>query len=145
MVEELNEIDSLQIQQISAEIGKVRKTIQENYLNDTLTVELGQALEDYKLAGKQAIWVTKNLSIAYRTNLETQERIKNLRLDILAGNGERDKYDSYLKSEEEQVSDLEKLHQTLLKNSEESIQNYQELNQKMVTYSKRNILNNTTL
>jgi hypothetical protein len=143
--QELKEIDSVKMEMISREIITIRSTIQENYQNDTLSVELGQELEDFKLAGKQALWVKGNLLIALKTSVETQNRLSQLRADVVAGNGEREKYDSYIKKEETQVADLRKLNQSLAINSQEAIQKHQELNIKMVEYSKSLILKNSIL
>ncbi len=143
--QELKEMDSTKMKMILAEVTKVRTSIQENYQADTLTIELGQQLEDYKLVGKQALWVKNNLSIASKTIYETESRLKQLRANIAAGNGEREKYDSYIQNEFKQVEDLKKLHQSLLKNSLEAVQKYQELNDKMIEYSKSLILKNNAI
>lgn len=138
--QELKEIDSSNMEMVLNEVTKVRTSIQENYKADTLSIDLGQELEDYKLAGKQALWVKNNLPIALKTMSETESRLNQLRADIVAGNGEREKYDSYIQNEKEQVEDLKKLHQSLLKNSLDATQKHQELNYKMLQYSKILIL-----
>lgn len=143
--EELKEIDSVKMELIWNEVMTIRTSIQENYQSDTLSVELAQELEDYKLTGSQALWVNNNLPIALKTNLETESRIKQLRADILTGVGEREKYDSYIQKEEEQVKDVKTLQQSLQKNSLEAIQKHQELNAKMLEYSKSLILQNNAL
>ena len=85
--EELKEIDSVKMELIWNEVMTIRTSIQENYQSDTLSLELAQELEDYKLTGSQALWVKNNLPIALKTNSETESRIKQLRADILTGVG----------------------------------------------------------
>lgn len=143
--ENLNAIDSAKMELIWNEIKVVRKTIQANYHDDTLSTTLGQDLEDYNLAGKQALWVDENLPIARKTVIEIQTRLTQLQKDIQTGNGEREKYNSYIEIEEKQVNELKVFQESLLKNSLEANAKYQELNNKILNYSKQLTLKNRTL
>lgn len=137
---ELNEIDSSQMEVIFKEVIEVRSNIQENYQADTLSVELGQQLEDYKLIAKQSKWVLGNIPFAKEKITEAQLRINQLKADIVAGNGEREKYDSYIQNEKQHVDELKKLHQSIVKNSQEAVEKYETLHDKMLDYSNQLIL-----
>lgn len=143
--EELKEIDSVKMHLIWNEVMTIRTSIQENYQSDTLSIELGQNLEDFKLVGNQTLWVKQNLPVALKTTSETADRLKQLRANILTGTGAREKYDSYIQNEEAQVQDLKVIGKSLQKNSLEAIQQHQELNDKMLDYSKSLVLKNNAL
>ncbi len=133
--EEMNEIDSSQMELVFKEVMHVRTTIQEYYQNDTLSIELGQDLEDYHLIAKQAKWVMGNIPFAKEAIAETQERIHQLRTDVMSGNGEREKYDSYIQNEKEQVEELKTLHQSLVKNSSEALEKHKTLHENILKFS----------
>lgn len=134
---EMNEIDSSHMELILEEVMIVRSSIQENYQNDTLSIQLGQDLEDYHLIAKQAQWVMGNIPFAKEIIAETQLRLNQLQTDIAYGNGERDKYDSYIQNEKEQVDELRKLHQSILKNSQDASDKYEKTHSKMLEFNNQ--------
>ncbi len=132
----LNEMDSTQINIISTEVNEIRTTIQNNYQADTLSVEIGQQLEDFKLVGKKAKFIAENLPFAKENAAATQLRLNQLHQDIRAGHGEREKYDSYIQNERKQILELKNLHQTLLKSEQEVKQEFEPLKSKMLEYNQ---------
>ncbi len=102
-----NRIDS--IPKWSNTAYMVENRIKNNYVADTIDMELGRKMDAYKVMRKKFTPLSKTMN-AIRTGIgEERTALETLRTDIDEGSGERDKYDEYIVFEAQKVEQLKAL------------------------------------
>ncbi len=99
-----NKIDTISV--ISNRAWQVENRIKQNYVSDTINMELGKKMDAFKLMRKQLTPMSKSGTTVFNGIAEEREKLKELYNDIENGNGKRDKYDEYIAFESGKVEQI---------------------------------------
>lgn len=117
-------------------------SIRKNYKSDTVNLEIGQQLNEYKGARKLLQGIEKQYGEIPLLIEEERTSLKKLKSDIENTAGEKAKYDEFLTFEQEKVKQLEVLIEKLVSNQLKSLESYQQLHNKMNDFSHSLVSNN---
>ncbi len=145
-IQEMNEsLDSIQlilaendfstISDLASNANATDSRIKMNYQSDTLEFEFAKKLDAYKIMRKS--FEILNLSNSQMINDIESEKIalKKLKADIDKGNGERDKYATYIEFENEKVQKLKILLSDYISLREKTTQTYEALHNEINAFS----------
>ena len=145
-IQEMNEsLDSIQlilaendfstISDLAANANATDSRIKMNYQSDTLELEFAKKLDAYNVMRKSFTILDlafNQLSI----DIETEKTaLQNLKLDIEKGNGERDKYATYIEFENEKVQKLKILLSDYISLREKTSTTFNELHNEINSFS----------
>lgn len=99
-----NKFDSLKVMSLTA--YTVENRIKNNYHSDTINIAFGQKMDAFKVMRRSLRPCSKSKSLIPTTIAEERQKLKELREDIENGNGDREKYEEYVKFEEAKVGQL---------------------------------------
>lgn len=99
-----NKFDSLSAISLSA--YTVENRIKNHYHSDTINMAFGQKMDAFKVMRRSLSPCGKSMSLIPPTIADERKKLKELQTDIENGNGEREKYDEYVKFEEVKVAQL---------------------------------------
>lgn len=145
-IQEMNEsLDSIQlilaendfstISDLASNANATDSRIKMNYQSDTLELEFAKKLDAYNVMRKSFTILDlafNQLSI----DIETEKTaLQNLKLDIEKGNGERDKYATYIEFENEKVQKLKILLSDYISLREKTSTTFNELHNEINSFS----------
>lgn len=112
-----NKVDSLQ--QMSMAVYSVQNRIKNNYVADTIDMELGRKMGKHKWMKKKLKAVISSGKILDGGITQIKGKLNDLKDDIDNGYGEREKYDEYIHYEVEKMNQLKVLYEeyVMLKDS----------------------------
>ncbi len=128
-----NEVDT--IAGLSTAANVIETRIKNNYKTDTIDMELGRKMDAYKIMRRSF----RPLGDAYyRVQEGTSEEkltLANLKKDIENGDGDRAKYDEYVKFEEEKVNQLRILLDDYIQQKTKTMNTFHELHEELEAFS----------
>lgn len=111
MTEKLDSLESLYYSMPLDSFTVVREIAQNNehsvkqfYDNDTIDAEFARAMNRYKAIRKGAGFITQKRNFLDTVFAFQKTQLSKLRTDILNGSGKRDKYETFINSERENVA-----------------------------------------
>ena len=121
-VSEKQKTDSIPIivNTIEKTIGKVK----ENYVADTIYLELAALMNRYKDAKKSLSSNTGNLAKAKDAIPEVKSKLEDLRHDIENGVGDREKYEEYIRFERNKVQEIDSILSYYIQTNEKYIEQF---------------------
>lgn len=140
-----NTIHADSVSLMLSEIAVVRQSIQDNYDSDTITMEFAQELEDYKLAWHALKKVQQNNLLLETGIREEQKALAELQKDIQSGNGNRAKYDNYIRFEKNKVAQIRVLLSGTIQNKNTGTTIYHQLHDDMKAYNEQLLLKKPAL
>lgn len=137
-----HEIDTIAALGVAANTLELR--IKNNYYADTIDMELGKKMDGFKVMRRTLGPLGRSYSVIKKNIVTEKETLKNLKTDIEKGNGERDKYDDYVKFEEGKVQQLRTLLKDYVTQKEKTMTNFFELYEELNTFSLELLKKNQT-
>ncbi|MFK7783523.1 MAG: hypothetical protein AB8B56_00330 [Crocinitomicaceae bacterium] len=128
-----NKLDS--IAKISLGAYGIENRIKNNYVSDTINIELGKKMDAFKVMRRNLKPLGKSLSIIPESIEEERAKLKELQADIENGNGKREKYDEYISFEQGKVDQLKTLVTEYIRVKDQSIQTYDDLFDELNAFS----------
>ena len=132
--EEKNAVDS--IAEIELKVKSVEHLISLHYESDTLNLELGKKLNEYKMIRKQLPAVLQSTMELQKRLADEEKALHNLKIDIENGAGDKSKYDESIALERGKTEGLEKQLNEILLTREQSFDAYKRLHLEMEAFSK---------
>lgn len=126
-------IDTLADMRIAAEGVEFR--IRNNYKLDTINLEFGKKMDAYKRMRRAIPKLNGNKVKIEKGIIELSKSVKNLKLDIENGSGKRDKYDDYIKFEQNKFKQLCLLYKDAQDAQNKIIDNYSTLHPELYKFS----------
>lgn len=123
------------IKKIIASVMEVELRIRQNYNSDTIPLELGKKVNEYKMIAKKLSAIHKLYTQLEKGTLEEKESLKKLKKDIENSLGQRAKYDEYLKLEKKKVKQLENIFDEMISEQQKSIKSYYQLHKELNEFS----------
>lgn len=120
---------------ISLNAYGVENRIKNNYRSDTINMELGRKMDAFKVMRKSLKPLGKSASIIPNSIEEERQKLKELQQDIENGNGQREKYEEYVRFEEEKVGQLRTLLNDYVDTKESALKTYNELYEELNSFS----------
>lgn len=111
-------------------VASVRNTIlkvKNNYMPDTIDVELAEQMNAYKEIRKAVSKNSGNIAKAKQTIPEVQEKLKDLRHDIENGVNDREKYRDFINYEKSKISEIEEVLSYYIETTEKYYNRYDSL------------------
>lgn len=128
-----NKLDSIAI--ISANAYGVENRIKNNYHSDTINMEFGRKMDAFKVMRKSLSPISKSLSILSEMIEEERKKLKELKVDIENGNGEREKYGEHIVNEEIKVGQLRSLLNEYMEAKEMCVKTYNDYYEELNDFS----------
>lgn len=128
-----NEIDT--IAALSVATNSVELRIKNNYVSDTIDMELGRKMDAYKLMRKTLGPLGRSYHMIKTGVIEEKLTLEKLKTDIEKGNGERKKFPEYIKFEEEKVQQLRILLKEYVNQKNETMKTFHELHEELDAFS----------
>jgi hypothetical protein len=123
------------ISKIINAVFTVELRIKKNYYSDTVNVELGKKINEYKMVRKRLKPVGKQFSQINDGVLEEQNVLINLKKDIETNAGEKGKYDEYITFESKKVGQLKQVLTEMLVAQEKCVSTFNRLHPEMNNFS----------
>ena len=131
----LSENDFSTISDLASNANATDSRIKMNYQSDTLELEFAKKLDAYNVMRKSFTILDlafNQLSIDLKIEKKTLQKLK---LDIEKGNGERDKYATYIEFENKKVQKLKILLSDYISLREKTTQTYEALHNEINAFS----------
>lgn len=123
------------IEQIEIDAKAVKNRIKENIGSDTLDLKLGNKIDAY-IRMYNSIKPIKKLFAGMTKNLRLQKiALIRLQKDIENGNGDRSRYDEFVRFENKKVNQISGLLKQYIQNRKNIIDTYLALHDKLYSYS----------
>ena len=129
-----NKIDS--ISEIKLATSEVELRIKKNLYLDTINLELGKKMDDYKRMRRSFMPLAKSYSQLIKGIREERLALKNLKLDVQNGEGERGKYDEYIAFEANKINQLMTLLEAYISYKDETMKTYFRLHPSLDSLSR---------
>lgn len=126
-------IDSLADMQLAAQGVELR--IKNNYKLDTINLEFGKKMDDYKRMRRAIPKLRGNWDKVKKGVVEMKKSLNNLKIDIENNSGKREKYDEYLKFEQNKLGQLRTLFDECLKGQMKILDTYTRLHSELFQFS----------
>ena len=126
------------IDSIPAIVKTIESTIdrvKENYVADTIDLEIAALMNRYKDAKKSLSSNTGNLSKARGAIPEVKEKIEDLKHDIENGVGEREKYEEYINFEKNKIQEIETILEYYIKTNKKYLEQFKEAHPKVKNFA----------
>jgi len=139
-VTEINqEFEKLKIDSIPAlklSTYEVERRIKQNYFSDTINLEFGQKMDDYKRMRRMLGPIGKEEFRLHQSIAEELSQLKKLHSDILNGYGKRESYDEYIQFEKNKVSQINVLFEEYVKLRAQFLEIYYRLHKELLEYGQ---------
>lgn len=112
------------IPSIVSTIEKTITQVKENYVADTIDLELAALMNRYKDAKKSLSSNTGNLSKVRAAIPEVKKKIEDLKHDIENGVGDREKYEEYIKFEKDKIQEIQSVLDYYIKTNKKYLEQY---------------------
>ena len=129
-----NKIDS--ISEIKLATSEVELRIKKNLYLDTINLELGKKMDDYKRMRRSFMPLAKSYSQLIKGIREERLALKNLKLDVQNGEGERGKYDEYIAFEANKINQLMTLLEAYISYKDETMKTFFRLHPSLDSLSR---------
>lgn len=129
-----NEIDTLAALGVAANTVELR--IKNNYYADTIDMELGKKMDAYKVMRRSLGPLGRDFSTIKKGIIIERETLTSLKSDIENGNGDRAKYEEYVKFEEDKVYKLRKLLEAYVNEKTKTMDTFHELHDELDAFSR---------
>ena len=129
-----NKIDS--ISEIKLATSEVELRIKKNLYLDTINLELGTKMDDYKRMRRSFMPLAKSYSQLIKGIREERLALKNLKLDVQNGEGERGKYDEYIAFEANKINQLMTLLEAYISYKDETMKTFFRLHPSLDSLSR---------
>jgi hypothetical protein len=129
--------------EILESVNSINQEIQNNFQSDTISIEFGQKLENFKSISQQLRLVQKNIPLILKSFERENSKLRQLKQDIIEGTGNRSNYRDYIYFEKKKVNQLVILSNYTNEQKNAAIYNFNQLNQEIKNYST--ILRNKNL
>ena len=126
-------IDSLAEMQLAAQGVELR--IKNNYKLDTINLEFGKKMDDYKRMRRAIPKLKGNWDKVKKGIAEVRKSLKNLKTDIDNNSGKREKYDDYIKFELTKLNQLRLLSDECQKGQKQILNTYTKLHPELNHFS----------
>jgi chromosome segregation ATPase len=126
-------IDTLADMQLAAQGVELR--IKNNYKLDTINLEFGKKMDDYKRMRRAIPKLKGNWDKVKKGLVEMRKSLKNLKIDIENNSGKREKYDEYLKFEQNKLNQLRLLCNECQKGQKKILDTYTKLHSELYLFS----------
>jgi chromosome segregation ATPase len=100
----VEKIDSLPDMELAAQGVELR--IKNNYKLDTINLEFGKKMDAYKRMRRAIPKLKGNWEKVKKSIIETRKSLNNLNTDIENNSGKREKYDEYIKFEQNKLNQI---------------------------------------
>lgn len=114
----------------------LEEQLRRRYEFDTLNLELGKKINEYKMIIKQLPPVLDLMDTLRERLQEEEETLHNLKTDIEKAAGDKAKYDEYIAFEQQKIMEIETQLQNALAYRKRSLDAYGRLDLEMRTFSK---------
>ena len=133
------EFEKIKIDSISAlklSTYEVERRIKQNYFSDTINLEFGQKMDDYKRMRRMLDPIGKEEFRLHQSINEELSQLKKLHFDISNGYGKRESYDEYIQFEKNKVSQINVLFEEYLKLRAQFLEIYDRLHKELLEYGR---------
>ena len=133
------EFENIKIDSISAlklSTYEVERRIKQNYFSDTINLEFGQKMDDYKRMRRMLGPIGKEEFRLRQSINEELSQLKKLHSDISNGYGKRESYDEYIQFEKNKVSQINILFKEYLKLRAQFLEIYFKLHKELLEYGR---------
>ncbi len=113
----------------------VELRIKNNLISDTINLTLGKKMDDYKIMRKKIGRLKKNHSILKKAIIEEKSALNKLKTDINNGSGRKDKYNEYIKFEQNKLKKIKLLFKQYINNRNLIYSTYKRLHEELYEYS----------
>ena len=124
------------ISEIKLATSEVELRIKKNLYLDTINLELGKKMDDYKRMRRSFMPLAKSYSQLIKGIREERLALKNLKLDVQNGEGERGKYDEYIAFEANKINQLMTLLEAYISYKDETMKTYFRLHPSLDSLSR---------
>ena len=138
-----SKIDSLADMQLAAQGVELR--IKNNYKLDTINLDFGKKMDDYKRMRRAIPKLKGNWDKVKKGIIEMRKSLNNLKTDIENTSGKREKYDEYLKFEQNKLNQLRLLCDECLKGQKKILDTYIRLHPELFRFSMELVKQENTL
>jgi chromosome segregation ATPase len=128
-----SKIDTLAEMQLAAQGVELR--IKNNYKLDTINLEFGNKMDEYKRMRRAIPKLKGNMDKVKKGIFEVRKSLKNLKTDIENNSGKREKYDDYLKFEQNKLNQLRLLYNDCQKGQKKILDTYIKLHPELYQFS----------
>lgn len=109
--------------------------VKENYVADTIDLELAALMNRYKDAKKSLSSNTGNLSKARGAIPEVKEKLGDLKHDIENGVGDREKYQEYINFEKNKIQEIESILDYYIKTNKKYLEQFENTHPKVKNFA----------
>lgn len=115
---------------------EVERRIKQNYFSDTINLEFGQKMDDFKRMRRMLGPISKEEGRLKSSISEELTQLKKLHSDISNGYGKRESYNEYIQFEKNKVSQIKVLFDEYVKLRAQFLGLYNRLNEELSDYSQ---------
>ncbi len=115
---------------------EVERRIKQNYFSDTIDLEFGQKMDDFKRMRRMLGPISKEEVRLKSSISEELTQLKKLHSDISNGYGKRESYNEYIQFEKNKVSQIKVLFDEYVKLRAQFLELYNRLNKELSDYSQ---------
>ena len=126
-------IDTLAEMQLAAQGVELR--IKQNFKSDTIDLEFGKKMDQYKRMRRAMPKLRNNLVKLEKGIVELSKSLSLLKKDIENNSGIREKYDEYIKFEKNKFDQISILFKDFQTNQKKIIESYSELHLELYNFS----------
>lgn len=127
-------IDSIPALKLST--YEVERRIKQNYFSDSINLDFGQKMDDYKRMRRMLGPIGKEEFRLYQSINEELSQLKKLHSDISNGYGKRESYDEYIQFEKNKVSQINVLFEEYVKLRAQFLEIYDRLHKELHEYGR---------
>ena len=124
------------ISEIKLATSEVELRIKKNLYLDTINLELGKKMDDYKVMRRSFEPLAKSYSQLIKGINEERLALNNLKLDVQNGEGDRGKYNEYIAFETNKTNQLTTLMEAYISHKEETMKTYFRLHPSLDSLSR---------
>lgn len=128
-----SKIDSLSNMQLAAQGVELR--IKNNYKLDTINLEFGKKMDEYKRMRRAIPKLKGNWEKVNKGIFEMRITLSNLKTDIENNSGKREKYDEYIKFEKNKLNQLGLLNDDNKLEQKKIVETYSKLHTELNNFS----------
>lgn len=123
------------IPQIVMTIEDMIHKVKENYIADTIDLEIAALMNRYKDAKKSLSSNTGNLAKAKNAIPEVKEKLKDLKHDIENGVGNREKYQEYINFEVNKIQEIESILKYYIETNKKYLNQFEKAHPKVKSFA----------
>lgn len=124
------------VEDILPEVREVEEKIRKDFGSDTISVEMGQKLEDYKMISKGLAYYLSNDDALRFGPRQVKLTLNALKHDIEAASGDRSKYAQDIAFEKNKVDQLNVLLKSCVETKSKCVNSYQHLHTEIKAFSE---------